>query len=45
MKQITRKGLDWLDDAPLLLRATRRIEAPPEAVWARIADHLSLIHI
>lgn len=39
MKQITRKGLDWLDDAPLLLRATRRIEAPPEAVWARIADH------
>lgn len=39
MKQTIRKDLDWLDDAPLLLTATRRIDAAPEAVWARIADH------
>ncbi len=39
MKQTTRKGLDWLDDAPLLLSASRRIDATPDAVWARVADH------
>lgn len=41
MKQITLQGLDWLEDAPLRLRSTRRIAVAPEKVWERIADHAS----
>lgn len=41
MKPITPQPLSWIDEAPLTVRATRRIHAPVEAVWARIADHES----
>lgn len=39
MKPTTPRTLDWIDNAPLAVTRTRRIAAPPEAVWEVIADH------
>ncbi len=39
MKQLTPKTLDWIDQAPVSITRTRRIDAPQEKVWAAIADH------
>lgn len=36
---MTPRPLEWIDQAPVRATRTRRIEAPPAAVWAAIADH------
>jgi len=35
----TLQSPEWIDAAPIRVERTVEIEAPPEAVWARIADH------
>lgn len=32
---------EWVATAPVTIHNTRRIDAPAEAVWARIADHVT----
>ncbi|WP_436792721.1 SRPBCC family protein [Actinospongicola halichondriae] len=39
MKPITPRTLDWIDQAPVNVTRSRRIEAPQDVVWAAIADH------
>ena len=39
MKQITRRPLDWIDQAPVNVTRTRRIGVPRDQVWSVIADH------
>lgn len=41
MKPTTARDLGWIDVAPVVLRASRRIDAPTPVVWERIADHAS----
>ena len=33
------RSLEWADGAPLIIRATATSTAPPEAVFAVLADH------
>lgn len=39
MKPMTPRPLEWIDIAPVRASRSRRIAAPPDAVWAAIADH------
>lgn len=39
MKPITPRPLDWIDQAPVAVTATRRIATTPDRIWAAIADH------
>lgn len=39
MKPITRRSLDWIDQAPVSVTRSRRIAATPDRIWEAIADH------
>jgi len=39
MRTLTRREPDWIPTAPLVNTRSRRIDASPDVVWARIADH------
>ncbi len=39
MKPITPRPLGWIDQAPVKVTRSRRIEASQDVVWAAIADH------
>ncbi|MEQ8437220.1 MAG: SRPBCC family protein [Ilumatobacter fluminis] len=39
MAQLTERPADWASTAPIVVENTRRIAAPVETVWERIADH------
>ena len=39
MAQLVERSPEWIETAPVVVRNSRRIAAPAEVVWARIADH------
>ena len=39
MAQLTERSADWPSIAPIVVQNSRRIAAPVETVWVRIADH------
>ncbi len=39
MAELVRRGLDWIDDAPLRIEARGESSATPEAVFVVLADH------
>ena len=39
MAKMVERDPDWIGRAPLHVSNTRRIDASPDAVWERIADH------
>lgn len=41
MSTKTERGPEWVATAPIVVRSSRRIAAPADAVWERIADHES----
>jgi len=41
MAEKIERNPEWVPNAPVVVRNSRRIDAPAEAVWARIADHES----
>ena len=41
MAQLTERPADWVSTAPIVVENSRRIAAPIDTVWARIADHES----
>ena len=41
MAQLPVHPPEWIDSAPTIATSTVRIDAPPSAVWAHIADHAS----
>ncbi|MCB0965764.1 MAG: SRPBCC family protein [Ilumatobacter sp.] len=39
MAQLDERPPEWIETAPVVVRNARRIAAPVDAVWGRIADH------
>lgn len=39
MKPLTRRTLDWMPQAPVVVTRSVTTSAPPEVVWKLIADH------
>jgi uncharacterized protein YndB with AHSA1/START domain len=39
--QLTERPPEWVETAPIRIQNSRSIAAPADAVWARIADHVT----